>query len=54
LKIINTELNDVGMMIMMMNGKNNNYESNYKQIKINSIQNMIELVNKCKVMYEKK
>ena len=57
LKIINTELNDVSMMIMMMmmtmNGRNNNNQSSYKQMKINSIQNLIELINKCKVMYEK-
>ena len=57
LKVINTELNDVSMMITMimmtMNSRNNNNQSSYKQIKMNSIQNLIELINKCKVMYEK-
>ena len=41
------------MMMMTMNGRNNNNQSSYKQMKINSIQNLIELINKCKVMYEK-
>ena len=61
LKIMNTELNDIGMMMMTMtmsksmsmNGRSKN-ENSYKQIKINSIQNLIEMINKYKIMYEKK